>query len=1213
MAERIRMPALDLDDQSWAVLADAVREFEQSWHSDAATDIGQFLPTAANPLRERVLVELVKVDQEYRWEQGEQRRVEDYLADWPDLGGRDAILAELLEAECLTRAVLDSAATVDELRIRFPAIHERVNLHQISADAEVERGGPPATNILALPLDTSNRSLENTASRAVDKYVLKPGHCFGRYEILGLLGRGGMGTVYRARDTHLKREVALKIPRFDARSDPDAVARFVREAEAAAQIDHPNVCTIYDAGEIDGTYYITMRLVHGPSLASWIKNGQLDLRQAASIVGKLATALAGVHDKGIVHRDIKPSNVMMDESDEPLLMDFGLARPSDVDRLLTSSGAVLGTLPYMSPQQVDGEPADFRSDIYSLGVLLYQMLTGRLPFTGKLTEVMVRISKSRPPKPSKFRVELDPELEAICLKAMVKSPADRYQSVAEMADALQQYLEGLPRPHGPLSRVRRQRLGAAGAGALVLLGVLIYLKTGSGTLELDVPADATVKIDGHAIEIKSTGGIVTVTVGEHDLRVSRAGKSASESFTIRWRGETVRRSVTLPGRSEAMAASTYRQPYGATEHSEAPEAPAVVFPPNEEDVVLLAGVERWIEVPGGSHEGICPGVDGTKLIVPLYGNNAHPLTVVDGDSGQQIQPIMFSVTSVPPHLPQHEHKGTAVSADGRYLYLTNYYDDRIYRIDLQNDSAVCDVAIGGRPDAVWAVGMAITPDQKKLVVTMGHDGRSEDLNNDQISIVDIENGRFQLLAEVPLDDEPAAPNLAFSSDGQHAYVVTQKRKSAAPTLYEVRLKLPCGVTRKLAFPDGNLRGVAVSSACERVFVSDAVHRRIWSADLKTFQVASEIELYGHAPGALAISEDGMLLVVLCPETRKLFCLNAVDGMKVGGASGLEQAPWDVKFLGDERSVIVSHGGAQDRIAFFSTSRLLDRVVFASNRAGGSHQLYIAALDGKKLVQLTDDHAENRFPFWSPDGREIAFVSDRAGPNRVCVIGCSDWHLRVLEKTDPVQDHTVEASLDWRSDGSQVAFIRNNHHSIRAVNVKTGEIRTIFQGKVGRECDHYSGLCGSRADDRIFFTSQSAASSFDKDIFRLDPDTGQVTQVTDEWGRRPYFLSPAASPDRARLVAVREPGPNGQSRHLVLLPSDGAEQRSVLHTRGDSPANPRWFPDGAAILYSAGHLGHRHIFWSRTDGLQSGQLTDGDWDDIDPDIASSLPRIAEQTE
>ena len=550
MAERVRMPVLDLDDQSWAVLADAVGELEQSWQSDAATDIGQLVPTVANPLRRRVLVELVKVDQEFRWERGEQRRVEDYLADWPELGGKDTILVELLEAECLTRAVLDFVPTVEELRSRFPAIHERVNLHQISADAGVEREGLPLTNILPLPLDTSNRSLENTASHAVDKYVLQPGHCLGRYEILELLGRGGMGTVYRAHDTHLKREVALKIPRFDAKSDPDAVARFVREAEAAAQINHPNVCTIYDAGEVDGTYYITMRLVHGPSLASWIKDRQLDLRQTASIVSKLATALAGVHDKGIVHRDIKPSNVMMDESGEPLLMDFGLARPTDVDRFLTSSGAVLGTLPYMSPQQVDGEPADCRSDIYSLGVLLYQMLTGRLPFTGKLTAMMLKIAEAQPPRPSKLRPDVDAELEGICLKAMAKSPADRYQSVAEMADALKHYLAKLPQATCPSARRRRFWTTTTACVIVVLTlfaAAVIYLKTGTGTLEFEVPADATVKIDGQVVEVQSTVGTVRVSIGKHELRVTQAGERlANLSFRIRWRGECVKRTIPIP-------------------------------------------------------------------------------------------------------------------------------------------------------------------------------------------------------------------------------------------------------------------------------------------------------------------------------------------------------------------------------------------------------------------------------------------------------------------------------------------------------------------------------------------------------------------------------------------------------------------------------------------------------------------------------------------
>ncbi len=271
---------------------------------------------------------------------------------------------------------------------------------------------------------------------------------FGRYRILRLLGRGGMGAVYLAQDSQLGRQVALKVPFFDVSESPQRAERFVREARSAAVLQHPNICTVFDAGQIEGQPFITMAYIGGKPLEDEIEpEAPMPQIRAAEIVRKIALALDHAHRKGIVHRDLKPANVMMAADGEPVVMDFGLAkRVVDVDRnevRLTRDGGLLGTPSYMAPEQVKGEVSAIgpATDIYSLGVMLFEMLTGRTPFTGGMTVVIGQILTAPAPPVKEFRPDVDSRLDAICRKAMAKEPADRFSSMAELANALGYYLK----------------------------------------------------------------------------------------------------------------------------------------------------------------------------------------------------------------------------------------------------------------------------------------------------------------------------------------------------------------------------------------------------------------------------------------------------------------------------------------------------------------------------------------------------------------------------------------------------------------------------------------------------------------------------------------------------------------------------------------------------------------------------------------------------
>jgi hypothetical protein len=280
----------------------------------------------------------------------------------------------------------------------------------------------------------------------------------GRYLLLECVGAGGMGAVYRAHDPALDRTVAVKLPLFTGTPEERArrVQRFEREARAAARVQHPHVCPIYDVGEHDGQPFVVMAYLDGPSLAERLRPGRFeDVGAAVKVVEQILGALAAVHAHGIVHRDLKPGNILFDSAGRPLLTDFGLARPEEAEPL-TSEGAVVGTPSYMAPEQAAGQGDYVGSwtDLYSLGVVLYQMVTGRLPFEGPPLALLYRIVHEEPPPPTRFRPDLDPALEAVILRALRKKPNERFRNAAEFAAALDRSPPTpapTPAPTGPAS------------------------------------------------------------------------------------------------------------------------------------------------------------------------------------------------------------------------------------------------------------------------------------------------------------------------------------------------------------------------------------------------------------------------------------------------------------------------------------------------------------------------------------------------------------------------------------------------------------------------------------------------------------------------------------------------------------------------------------------------------------------------------------------
>jgi tRNA A-37 threonylcarbamoyl transferase component Bud32 len=335
-----------------------------------------------------------------------------------------------------------------ELERRLTAAEELYHLGQSLATADIglthPQNGFPANGIPAK--SPAHFDLEANSEATVDP-TRSPFGRLGRYELREVLGRGTSSVVYRALDTKFEREVALKVFRFESFGTSDTAGRFERDARIAAQLRHPNIVPLHDANELEGFRCIDMELIRGGTLAKRFdgsKGQPCEPSEAARLIQKIAEALEYTHRNGIIHRDVKPSNILLDERGEPQLTDFGLARNLAGVATLTLDGQILGTPAYMSPEQAEGRSheADGRSDVYSLGVVLYRMLTGKLPFEGAdtLTTLLTKIADHEPPRPRSLNCAIPGDLEMICMKAMEKRPADRFQTAVAFADELRRWV-----------------------------------------------------------------------------------------------------------------------------------------------------------------------------------------------------------------------------------------------------------------------------------------------------------------------------------------------------------------------------------------------------------------------------------------------------------------------------------------------------------------------------------------------------------------------------------------------------------------------------------------------------------------------------------------------------------------------------------------------------------------------------------------------------
>jgi serine/threonine protein kinase len=395
---------------------DVADRFEAAWQSLTPPVIVSYLGEATGTRRLTLLAELVKVDMAYRRRLGEKRRLEDYLGDFPELSR---------PGECAGR---------------LPPTPD------------------PAPGSTVPPQDASAHSAGDGLPRVHG------------YEILTEAGRGGMGVVYKARQVGLNRLVALKMILSGPFTGAAGRDRFRAEAEAAARLQHPNIVSVYEVGEQDGRPFIALEWVDGGSLAQRLGGIPQPARWAAALAETLSGAVQYGHEKGIVHRDLKPANVLLTPAGVPKITDFGLAKQIRTEdpsaeggvpparAYQTQTGEILGTPSYMAPEQAEGRIKEIgpAADVYALGAILYECLTGRPPFRGETTlDTLEQVRTQEPVPPSRLQPRLPRDLGTICLKALTKSPARRYGTAAELADDLRRFLDGRPITARPVGRVEK--------------------------------------------------------------------------------------------------------------------------------------------------------------------------------------------------------------------------------------------------------------------------------------------------------------------------------------------------------------------------------------------------------------------------------------------------------------------------------------------------------------------------------------------------------------------------------------------------------------------------------------------------------------------------------------------------------------------------------------------------------------------------------------
>lgn len=799
----------------------------------------------------------------------------------------------------------------------------------------------------------------------IDKLIGGIAPDFGKYKLLDEVGAGNFGTVYRGLDTELNRIVAIKLAHIASLPDSLPVRdRFEREAEVAARLSHPNIVPVYDRGQTESQSYIVSEFIDGDTLEQHVHRQPLATRDSVTMVVKLCDALQHSHNQGVIHRDLKPSNVLIErESNEPFVTDFGLAK-SQSDSPLTAAGSVLGTLAYMPPEQAQALPVDERADIYALGVMLFELLTGVRPFRGE--DLNRQIIHDDPPRPRSLNRALAKDLEAICLKCLAKSPRQRFQRPSELRDDLQRWLNGEPtktRPPNWLSTTGKWCARNPGAFTSMLLAAVLFLVVAVGVgwqaRRNELHRRALLVRDYYA-DVR----LASLRLQEGDLPDARAGLEryvGSDLCKFEW-SFLYRLSRSEPG---APQDTMIKRPFDGW-------AWAVDVSPDG----------RWLAVAGGrDHKGKDAKERGAVAIWDRQQTDVTPAVSLD---------IHTSVVADLRFINDGEHILTA-SQDG-FVKITNWRTGKEVQ-SFKHHTTSARVAL---KQALWR------KDSDEVISFVGGP-------ESEIHIWQRSSGTARLTLSASFNDSPLR---AIALRGHNDLVVAAKHN-----LYIVKIDDWVGRPRRInAQPLGSIDSIAVAPDGDTVAVGfEDGHLEIWS--LRDERRRARMDAHSHRVWRLRFSDDSQRLASASWD-RTCAIWDVEQARRVDTLKRHTDWVRDACFVDDDRAVItvgddeaiISSSYATQEYAIHSAgSDKFHSVRFSPNGTA----LAAATVDGKCLV-------------WSFPSRKL-IAQTMCGVSDICFTDDDELLLldansegqaspkalgwRFLEKENPA---------DWKEDAVVVA-------------------------------------------------------------------------------------------------------------------------------------------------------------------------------------------------
>jgi WD40 repeat protein len=1163
----------------------AADQFESAWRDGASPNIEDYLP-ASSELRRPVLQELVMIDLEYRRRRGEPRKVEDYLDRFPELlqeNGRlpDALLRHADELEKLARSrSVTPAAGGDALFCpdchamipRPPGTASLGDSHD-SPSGTLHPGEGPASDVIC---PTCGRTVGPVLASQLSEEMHRT---IGGYQLLQEVGRGGLGRVYKAYDARLRREVAIKML-SGPYADKDALARFRREAEVPARLQHPNIVQVFDVGEQEGVSYIVMEFMRGGNLKVKLAGEPIPSPDAAHLVATLARTMQFAHTHGIVHRDLKPANVLLTEEGIPRISDFGLAQlPQSGAENLTQSGAIVGTPAYMAPEQAQpgSQAISVRTDIWALGAMLYEMLSGRPPFRAQTyQEVLRQVVTDEPVPPRRLQPKVSRDLETICLKCLQKEPQRRYATAGELADDLHRFLDGEPIRARPVSSAERlwrwcrrrpviaSLMAALAINVLLTCWLVVYFAIDT-TRQV---RDADAKRDRLQGELAASQG---------DLALSQVELACRPPHVAGWS------QTAWKGVAEAAA-----------QRSDDRLRDLVVAALEGLDARLTG---EW-NVPGAG--SVACGPDGKLwLLGDTAGpddRNARPAVLIDGATGEMKEsagrgsgPVAFRPDGTPLQL---------VAGEGLTL--------RVWDVARQARVSECRFAPGTDLPEVTALArnavgptLALSADgSRAAAAAVGPGGKG------RLAVWDARTG--ELLIQVAA----RVRALTFSADGARLAAADEDGAislRAVPKDKPIARFAPAGpaTLHGLAFsPDGARLAAAgsggtvilwecasgLATACRGS--ADEVYAVAFSPDGLTLASGGRFQarLWDTATDRLLLelpSADPVVGLAFAPDGRRLGVTsrapsgvghvafwNLAEGRGVQALRGLASPAAQVGFSGDGRWLAARGGDGRLAVWELATGRLRQllntstgpRVNFALSPDG--NQLALAGNEAAALWDLTEG---KRIASWNlppgqdsvltfaPSGRLLLFRAER--PHDLA----SPWvgRVRELRPGEPARVLAEIEGLDFGISGA--GAVRDGGFAAVARPAEPGgegHRLVVFDAVTGKTRWSYplteQGNPVLRSDPAGRILAVWPCGDADKASL-FDTDSGKFL-ASSEW------MPVALGPEAGLLVRSRPPAPSGLPGGFSLYARDGEGPLVALGVGGAPSSQPVFDASGDRLAW-----------------------------------------------